>query len=139
MTVARVPDPAPEGLPDAGPGSTWHRVAASEALEEGGLGVRFEQILPGGESAPAFVVRFDGLPRAYLNRCAHVPVELDWQEGRFFDDTGLYLICATHGAMYGAEDGACAGGPCRGRGLTQLLAIEANGDVWVAMAKRKEA
>ena len=127
------PTPAPAGLLVASTGATWRRVCASDALEEGGHGHRFE--VPEGDGrAPAFVVRFDGEPRAYLNRCAHVPVELDWMEGRFFDDSGLYLICATHGAMYDAGTGACAGGPCRGRGLVALRACEAGGSVWVEMA-----
>ena len=50
--------------------------------------------------AAAFAVRFRGRVRAFLNRCGHLPVELDWEEGRFFDASGLYLICATHGALY---------------------------------------
>ena len=74
---------------------------------------------------------FGGL-RAYLNRCAHAPVELDWPEGRFFDESGLYLVCATHGAMYRAEDGSCAGGPCHGRNLVTLEVREGAGQVWVA-------
>jgi nitrite reductase/ring-hydroxylating ferredoxin subunit len=119
--------------PPPGPGWGWKAVCAAEALREGGDGVRFEVPSPGAPDVPAFVVRFRGVPRAYVNRCSHVPVELDWQEGRFFDDTGLYLICSTHGALYAAEDGACAGGPCRGRPLATLQACESAGTVWVAI------
>ena len=128
MAPAEQPDAA---LPAPMPGHAWTRIADSGSLEEGGLGVRFTVPSATGERVPAFVVRFDGAARAYLNRCAHVPVELDWQEGRFFDDSGLYLICATHGAMYNAEDGRCAGGPCRGKGLTSLRTHESGGVVWV--------
>ena len=124
---------APDAPPAPGAGWRWQAVCAAGALDEGGDGVRFEVPATGGQPLPAFVVRYDGLPRAYLNRCSHVPVELDWQPGRFFDDSGLYLICATHGAMYSAEDGSCAGGPCRGRGLTVLQACEAGGTIWVAV------
>lgn len=128
-----------EGVPAAGeppppaPGWRWQAVCASGALRDGGDGVRFELAAPGSPPLPAFVVRFEGRPRAYLNRCSHVPVELDWQEGRFFDDSGLYLVCSTHGAHYRAADGACAGGPCRGRPLSALQACEAGGTVWVAI------
>lgn len=125
---ATQPDAA---LPTPTPGHGWTRVADSASLEEGGLGIRFTVASMVGERIPAFAVRFDGTVRAYLNRCAHVPVELDWQEGRFFDDSGLYLICATHGAMYNADDGRCAGGPCRGKGLTPLRSFEAGGVIWV--------
>lgn len=126
------------GLPSPATGRSWFAVCPSEALVEGGAGMRFEVPEVNGERAAAFVVRFDGRPRAYLNRCGHVPVELDWLEGRFFDDSGLYLICATHGAMYDAGDGACAGGPCRGRGLVRLHACEAGGSVWVEILANEE-
>lgn len=115
------------------PGWRWKAVCASAALHDGGDGVRFDLPSPDSPELPAFVVRFEGRPRAYLNRCSHMAVELDWQEGRFFDDTGLYLVCATHGALYRAADGACAGGPCRGRPLTALQVCETDGMVWVAI------
>ncbi len=127
---------------DLPPGSHWRAVCVSADLKEGGDGVRFDAAPPGagapGTTArrPAFVVRHEGLPRAYLNECAHVPVELDWPAGRFFDHSGLYLVCATHGATYRAADGSCAGGPCRGRGLTPLKTRESNGRVWVAFETR---
>ncbi|MEK9777197.1 MAG: Rieske 2Fe-2S domain-containing protein, partial [Quisquiliibacterium sp.] len=82
---------------------------------------------------PAFVVRYDGLPRAFLNQCMHVPVELDWQPGRFFDLDGLYLICATHGATYDPVDGLCVAGPCQGRRLIALPVAEHDSAIWVAV------
>jgi nitrite reductase/ring-hydroxylating ferredoxin subunit len=115
----------------AGPATeAWSPVCASADLEEGGDGRRFD-LLRGERREAAFVVRVDGLPRAYLNRCAHVPVELDWIPGRFLDDSGLVIICTVHGATYDASDGACIGGPCDGRGLQALDCREADGTVWV--------
>lgn len=105
-------------------------ICAAAALEEGGAGVRFEVATAAGPQE-AFVVRYDGAPRAFLNRCAHVPVELDWQPGRFFDDDGLYLVCATHGAMYDPATGACAGGPCRGGGLIPVPVAERDGNIFL--------
>lgn len=114
------------------PGWHWRRICDSESLAEGGDGVRFE--VPGaGQPEPAFVVRARGEPRAFLNRCRHIPVELDWQPGKFFDGDGLYLVCSTHGAMYRAVDGRCVGGPCRGQSLVALQARDAAGAVWVAV------
>ena len=104
-------------------------ICAAAALEEGGRGVRFEHQSGGGVLEPAFVVRYDGVARAFLNRCAHVPMELDWQPGVFFDADGLYLICATHGAIYDPSSGACVGGPCRGQGLAPLAVREENGNI----------
>jgi hypothetical protein len=42
----------------------------------------------------------EGQVHAYLNRCTHVAMEMDYQPNRFFDDTGHWLLCATHGAAY---------------------------------------
>jgi len=103
-------------------------ICPAAALEEGGRGVRFT-VQRHGRDEPAFVVRYEGAPRAFLNRCAHVPMELDWQPGVFFDAEGLYLVCATHGAIYHPATGACLGGPCRGRGLVPLEVTEAEGSI----------
>lgn len=109
-------------------------ICASSALEEGGKGVRFSVPLHGQE-ASAFVVRHAGHVRAYLNRCGHVPVELDWQPGEFFDDSKLYLICATHGALYAPDSGRCVGGRCNGKGLTPLPVEERDGNVYFTPAE----
>jgi nitrite reductase/ring-hydroxylating ferredoxin subunit len=104
-------------------------VCATAALEEGGKGVRFA-VTAGNEDATGFVVRFGGTAHGYLNRCAHVPIELDWNEGDFFESGGLYLICSTHGAMYVPETGRCAGGPCRGRSLRRITIVEKDNQVF---------
>ena len=104
-----------EGMSVAEAIGGWIDVCASGELVEGGDGVRF-----------------DGQPRAFLNRCAHVAMELDWLPGRFFDEAGLYLICATHGALYEPDSGACVAGPCRGAALLALRCEERGGRVRVA-------
>ncbi|CAN0619309.1 Rieske (2Fe-2S) iron-sulfur domain-containing protein [Burkholderia multivorans] len=96
------------------------RVCASDALADGGAGVRVDAALR-GEPAVVFFVRYEGRAYGYLNRCAHVPMELDWAEGQFFESSGLYLMCATHGAIYAPDTGKCVGGPCRG---AQLRPVE---------------
>lgn len=105
-------------------------ICDSEELAERGDGVRFE-IDWQGESVAAFAIRHDGQVRAYVNRCAHIAVELDWKQGKFFDADGAYLICSTHGALYAPESGACRGGPCRGASLIGLDAFESGGKVYV--------
>lgn len=113
----------------------WLRVCRGEALLEQGDGVRFELDHPQGR-LPAFVLRIDGQPRAWLNRCAHVPVELDWTPGKFLDDSGRAIVCATHGAVYDAASGRCRSGPCRGRGLNPLVSREQDG--WVEVSTHIE-
>lgn len=105
-------------------------ICASDDLVEGGRGVRFT-VERHGVAEPAFVVRFHGKVHAYLNRCGHVPVEMDWQQGEFFDHSGLYLICATHGALYAPESGRCMGGRCNGKGLAAVSVAEHDGCVFL--------
>jgi nitrite reductase/ring-hydroxylating ferredoxin subunit len=104
-------------------------ICAAADLEEGGKGVRFP-VTAGGEDGTGFVVRYHGIVYAYLNRCAHVPIELDWNEGQFFESTGLYLMCSTHGAIYAPETGRCEGGPCRGGRLRPITVIEKENQVF---------
>lgn len=98
-------------------------LCASDEVVEQGRGVRFA-VLAGGRATTGFVVRFKGTAFAYLNRCAHVPIELDWNQGEFFESSGLYLMCATHGAIYAPETGHCQGGPCRGNKLRSIAVTE---------------
>ncbi len=105
-------------------------ICAGSDLVDGGDGVRFEVTWQLGP-APAFAIRYRGRVYAYLNRCGHVPMEIDWQPGRFFDFTGLYLVCGTHGALYAPETGACVGGRCNGKGLRPLVVEERDGRVYL--------
>ena len=105
-------------------------ICASGELAEAGDGVRFELEWE-GETAPAFAIRHGGRVYGYLNRCAHIAMELDWKQGKFFDTDGEYLICSTHGALYAPESGACRGGPCRGAKLVDLNVFEAGGSVYL--------
>jgi len=104
-------------------------ICASSALADSGRGVRFD-VEYFGEPAPAFVVRYRGQAHGYLNRCAHVAMELDWQEGVFFDSDGRDLLCSTHGATYDARTGRCVGGPCVGSALVKLRLEERGGQVY---------
>ncbi|WP_144156805.1 Rieske (2Fe-2S) protein [Paraburkholderia sp. BCC1885] len=99
------------------------RICASAELVEGGAGLRRAAKYAGGD-AVVFFVRYGGEAYGYLNRCAHVPMELDWVEGQFFESSGLYLMCATHGAIYAPDTGKCVGGPCRGGRLRPVQVDE---------------
>ncbi len=94
-----------------------------------GPGLRFE-VERDGRRVPAFAIRWNGAVHAYVNACAHQGVELDWEQGRFFDDGGL-LVCATHGAAFDPANGLCVSGPCRGRALASVEVVERDGTVLV--------
>ena len=104
-----------------------HPLCRSGDLVHGGPAVPFDVVF-GGQTCRAFAIRFQGQVHAYLNRCAHVAMEMDWQPNRFFDDSGRWLVCASHGATYAPDTGACAGGPCRG-GLVKVDLVEQGGSV----------
>ena len=100
-------------------------ICASEALADGGKGVRFEL----SAHSTGFAVRHFGRVHAFVNRCPHGGTELDWQPGEFFEDSGLYLICSTHGALFEPGNGFCVAGPCRGASLEPLAVCERAGQV----------
>lgn len=105
-------------------------ICGSNLLVESGDALRFEVETPQGLRS-AFVFRWRGAVHAYLNSCRHVPVELDWNPGKFLDESGLYLICATHGARYAPDTGRCVDGPCRGQGLQRVEVGESDGNVYL--------
>jgi nitrite reductase/ring-hydroxylating ferredoxin subunit len=94
----------------------------SDDLAERGKGVGFDVML-WRQPARAFALRIDGRVVAYINRCAHVPTELDWNPGEFLDAERTTIVCAVHGAQYSPASGHCLGGPC-GRG--RLMPVEVN-------------
>ncbi|MBB5189303.1 nitrite reductase/ring-hydroxylating ferredoxin subunit [Silvimonas terrae] len=109
-------------------------ICDSGALTERGLGQRF-RVDWYGEEREAFAVRFGGKVYAYLNSCAHIPIELDYQPGDFFDLSHNFLVCATHGAYYAPESGLCLGGPCPGRRLESVPVAERAGKIyWLSPA-----
>ncbi len=109
------------------PGPQW--LCRAEALAERGEAVVFN-VLHFRQPARAFALRHGGQVVAYLNRCAHVPAELDWQPGQFLDSEREFILCSIHGASYEPRSGRCVGGPCgRGR-LTALRVDERDGEVY---------
>ncbi len=91
----------------------------SQDLLERGLAQRFS-LQWGGRERSAFAIRYDGVVYAYINECAHVPMEMDFNQGDFFDYSHSWLVCSTHGAYYAPNTGLCLGGPCPGRKLISL-------------------
>jgi nitrite reductase/ring-hydroxylating ferredoxin subunit len=72
----------------------------------------------GGSSL--FAVKRDGQIYVYRNSCPHLGVELNWLEDQFLDSDNALIQCATHGALFEIETGACIAGPCRGQRLQTI-------------------
>ena len=73
-----------------------------------------------GISREGFVAIFEGQVVAYENVCRHVPITLDYGDGKFFDGGEKNFICQTHGATYEPLTGKCIAGPCVGASLKPL-------------------
>ena len=92
-------------------------------------GVRFTIVLD-GVSFDAFAVRWRGAAYAYVNRCRHQGLTLDFGDAHFFDEEMDALVCCHHGARYRPDTGACLDGPCAGGKLTALALEERDGALW---------
>jgi nitrite reductase/ring-hydroxylating ferredoxin subunit len=102
------------------------RLCRGDELSERGRALVFD-VLWHREPVRAFALRFEGRVVAYVNRCVHVPTELDWLPGEFLDSDRRWIVCAVHGATYEPADGRCVGGPC-GRGRLAAIRVEERGD-----------
>jgi nitrite reductase/ring-hydroxylating ferredoxin subunit len=81
------------------------------------------------QPARAFALRFDGRVVAYLNRCSHVPTELDWQPGEFLDMDRRWILCAMHGAST-SRPTALRRRPLRPRQADGRVRVEEDGQVY---------
>ena len=106
-----------------------HQVARIEELREG-CSKKFTLTLKGQE-VEGFVVNYLGSFYAYLNRCCHLPMPMDWFENQFLSEDGRFIICATHGATYDPASGECVAGPCPGEYLERLPLQVVDGTVLI--------
>ena len=77
----------------------------------------------GQRELEALLVNFEGKHFAYINRCPHTGITLDWVNNQFFSSDNRYLMCATHGAVFEPPTGECIWGPCVGLSL-QTVPVE---------------
>ena len=80
-----------------------------------------------GNRVEAMLINFQGEHFAYVNRCRHVGISLDWVDNQFFTEDSRYLMCANHGATYEPKSGECIWGPCVGASL-QGVPLEIAGE-----------
>jgi nitrite reductase/ring-hydroxylating ferredoxin subunit len=122
------PDSAPQAAAPADDAATWQPLCPSSALRNSGAAVGFD-VRYRGQTCRAFAIRYQGQVYAYLNRCSHVALELDWVPNQVFDRSGQYLVCAVHGALFEPHTGQCVGGPGRGP-LVRIATREQDGMVF---------
>ena len=76
--------------------------------------------LDNGDHQSGFIIFFNANYYAYINKCQHLDVELDWDNNEFLEEEEKYIVCATHGAIYEPSSGKCLMGPCAGKNLEIL-------------------
>ena len=69
---------------------------------------------------PILIVRQGDRAWAYINRCPHIGVQLNWTPDQFMSLDNRHLQCSMHGAQFRIKDGFCIDGPCIGRSLQPL-------------------
>jgi nitrite reductase/ring-hydroxylating ferredoxin subunit len=91
------------------PARARYKVARTDSLKPG-ESLKF--MLPiRGTDEECFLINFGGEFHAYVNRCRHVPMAMDWVDNQFFAEDGRYLMCQTHNAYYEPASGECIAGP----------------------------
>lgn len=61
--------------------------------------------------------------RAFEDRCPHAGQPLSRFDGAVLTSAGQFLVCSAHAASFRLSDGAFAGGPGRGVGLTPVPVV----------------
>jgi nitrite reductase/ring-hydroxylating ferredoxin subunit len=87
----------------------------------------------GHADKPVVVVRRGECVWAYVNRCPHFSVPLDFEPGEISCYRAQVLMCAHHSALFRFEDGHCIEGPCAGAALDPLK-VEVDSGSWIAFS-----
>ncbi len=77
------------------------------------------------------LIRLDDEIFCYLNSCPHIGTPLEIQPDRFLNQTGEYILCSTHGALFQIEDGLCIAGPCVNEKLTRVEIEVHNNSIYI--------
>lgn len=87
----------------------------------------------GGRDFEALLVNYQGQHYAYVNRCPHTGITLDWVNNQFFSSDNRYIMCATHGAVFEPPSGECVWGPCVGLSLQSLPLVINEGEIYARL------
>ena len=105
----------------------WYRVCKiSDIPDPASKGFTLEH---DGKEYELFLVKKSGQLFAYINRCPHTGVGLNWQPDQFLDIDAEWIQCAMHGALFRIENGVCVRGPCAGESLQPVSIRQQDGDI----------
>ncbi|WPP02055.1 Rieske 2Fe-2S domain-containing protein [Pseudomonas sp. HR96] len=109
------------------PGALY--LCPADSLDEG----RARGFDPYGEGRDTVLVaRWQGRLHAWLNRCPHLDVAMQYRKDRFMSGDGQHIVCFAHGALFRPDSGLCVLGPCLGQSLQgRELVIDDDSAVWL--------
>jgi len=113
----------------------WQVCTVKDVPDPGGLGF---EISEHGKKRDVVVIHWRNSWYAYLNRCPHTGVNLNWLPDQFFDIENELIQCSMHGALFRPESGMCVHGPCIGQSLKNLLCVVEDGQVYVGLVNIEE-
>jgi nitrite reductase/ring-hydroxylating ferredoxin subunit len=87
----------------------------------------------GSRDFEALLVNYQDDFFAYVNRCPHTGITLDWVNNQFFSVDHRYVMCATHGAVFEPPTGECIWGPCVGLSLQSVPIEIENGRIYARL------
>ena len=98
------------------------------SIPDGGA-CALEQCQHDGSTRGVILLRRGAQVWAYVNRCPHFSLPLDFEPGQFATYDGQIVMCAHHSAMFRFDDGFCIDGPCAGHRLDPIDVVIADGTV----------
>jgi len=113
----------------------WHICSVEAFPASNGFSFR---IPVAKDDLDGFIIRWQDNWYAYLNRCPHTGVSLNWSADQFFDLDERFIQCGMHGALFEPSSGLCIHGPCLGDSLRTLDCIEENGQLYIELSKIEE-
>ena len=97
--------------------------------ELGATGCREFRLGGGAWPLKGFLVKAGADVHAYVNRCAHQAMPLNYLPDRFLTHDQSMILCTAHGAIYEKATGFCVAGPCAGRSLERVAVRVVDGYV----------
>jgi nitrite reductase/ring-hydroxylating ferredoxin subunit len=112
--------------------SDYQQIIIPKQLAEGETTVfKFQDAA--GMDSEGLVIRYKGKLHAFQNLCRHQPLPLDYGDGDFLDESGQYLLCRNHAALFEPDSGFCVSGPCAGASLFQYPVEEKDEQIVVSI------
>jgi nitrite reductase/ring-hydroxylating ferredoxin subunit len=107
-------------MTDPGTETGWPEWPVMQIAELGDTDAKGFSVGDGDWPFRGVIVKKDGKFFAYANVCPHRRHPLDLVPDVFLTENGNQIRCASHGALFVPETGACVAGPCVGFGLLVL-------------------